>query len=101
VIYQTIQRPLGKFSIYRGVFISKMSYRTGEILVSIGIFLFTVGNYYTVLCVEDLDKRVKNLRSDVQNLYRLNQYYRSRLSDLENKISPQEQSDEVVCRKEQ
>jgi len=78
-----------------------MSDKTGEILLSIGLLLFAAGNYCTVLYVEDLDKRVNNLRSDVENLYRLNQYYRSRLSDLENKISPQEQSDELGCRKEQ
>jgi hypothetical protein len=72
-----------------------MSYRTGEILLSIGLLLFATGNYCTVLCVEDLDKRVKSLREDINNLYRLNQYYKNKLSYLEKKISPEEQSDEV------
>jgi hypothetical protein len=77
-----------------------MSDRTGEILLSIGLLLFAAGNYCTVLYLEDLDKRVKNLRVDINNLYRLNQYYKNKLSYLEKKISPEEDSsqcEEVCC----
>jgi hypothetical protein len=74
-----------------------MSDKTGEILLSIGLLLFATGNYCTVLYVEDLDKRVKSLREDINNLYRLNQYYKNKLSYLEKKIFPEEQSDELVC----
>lgn len=76
-----------------------MTDKTGEILLSIGLLLFSVGNYFTVLSVYDLDKRVQSLRTDLQNLYRVNQYYRIRLSNLEKKISLQEESsdsDEVI-----
>jgi hypothetical protein len=80
-----------------------MSDRTGEILFSIGLLLFSVGNYCTVSYVYELDRGVKNLRTDVdnlrkhvQNLYRINQYYKTKLETITTTKEQSSDSEEII-----
>jgi hypothetical protein len=73
-----------------------MSDKTREILLSIGLLLFAAGNYYTVLYVCDLDKQVKNLSASINNLYRLNQYYRNKLDTILSTKEHSSDSEEVI-----
>ena len=83
-----------------------MSSRTGEILLSIGLLLMTAANYCMASSVSilynevnSLNGEVNKLNRNVRDLYRLNECYRSKLWDLEKKISPPEllsESEDVV-----